>query len=157
MRQLRPRVLRPKKLAPPQTFADLVKPQYKNLLVTENVATSSPGLAFLLGTAATYGDDGWQGYWKKLKANGVEVVDSWEQAYDTASPGPRPARRPRATSRWSSPTPPARPPRWSAPSPQPAQAPAGVATGTCFRQIEFAGLLNGAKNSGAARRSWTSC
>ncbi|WP_141726442.1 thiamine ABC transporter substrate-binding protein, partial [Actinacidiphila rubida] len=62
-------------IAPPQTFADLVKPQYKNLLVTENVATSSPGLAFMLGSVATYGDSGWQSYWKQLKANGVEVVD----------------------------------------------------------------------------------
>ena len=41
-----------KKLAPPQTFDDLVKPAYKNLLVTENAATSSPGLGFLLGSAA---------------------------------------------------------------------------------------------------------
>ncbi|MGW2990955.1 thiamine ABC transporter substrate-binding protein, partial [Streptomyces sp. NPDC001193] len=30
--------------------------------------------------------------------------------------------------------------------PQPAEAPTGVATGTCFRQVEFAGLLKGAKN-----------
>ena len=70
------------KLAPPQTFDDLIKPAYKNLLVTENAATSSPGLGFLLGTVAKYGDDGWQGYWKKLKANGVKVVDGWEQAYN---------------------------------------------------------------------------
>jgi thiamine transport system substrate-binding protein len=69
-------------LAPPTSFADLVKPQYKNLLVTENASTSSPGLGFLLGSAARYGDGGWQGYWKKLKANGVKVVDGWEQAYD---------------------------------------------------------------------------
>jgi len=51
------------KLTPPQSFDDLVKPAYKNLLVTENASTSSPGLGFLLGTAAKYGDDGWQGYW----------------------------------------------------------------------------------------------
>jgi thiamine transport system substrate-binding protein len=30
--------------------------------------------------------------------------------------------------------------------PAPDQAPTGVATGTCFRQIEFAGLLKDAKN-----------
>ncbi|MCZ9343135.1 thiamine ABC transporter substrate-binding protein, partial [Streptomyces sp. TRM76130] len=68
---------------PPASFADLIKPAYKDLLVTENAGTSSPGLGFLLGTAAAYGDgDGWQGYWKKLKANGVKVVDGWEQAYN---------------------------------------------------------------------------
>jgi len=80
------------KLAPPTSYDDLIKPAYKNLLVTENASTSSPGLGFLLGSAAKYGDGGtsrsseaesgggWQGYWKKLKANGVKVVDGWEQA-----------------------------------------------------------------------------
>lgn len=71
-----------KKLHPPHSFADLLKPAYKNLLVTENAATSSPGLGFLLGTIADSGEDGYQEYWKKLKANGVKVVDGWEQAYN---------------------------------------------------------------------------
>ncbi len=71
-----------KKLAPPKTFADLLKPAYKNLLVTENAASSSPGLGFLLGTVAAEGEDGYEAYWKKLKANGVKVVDGWEQAYN---------------------------------------------------------------------------
>lgn len=69
------------KIAPPRSFDDLIKPEYKDLLVTENASTSSPGLGFVLGTAAEYGDDGWEGYWEKLKANGVKVVDGWEQAY----------------------------------------------------------------------------
>lgn len=71
-----------KKLAPPQSFDDLAKPAYKDLLVTENAGTSSPGLGFLLGTVATYGEKGYQDYWKKLERNGVKVVDGWEQAYN---------------------------------------------------------------------------
>lgn len=71
-----------KKLAPPRTLDDLIKPAYKDLLVVENAERSSPGLGFLLGTASAYGDDGWQDYWKKLRANGVKVVDSWELAYN---------------------------------------------------------------------------
>ncbi|MFF3764842.1 thiamine ABC transporter substrate binding subunit [Streptomyces sp. NPDC001922] len=133
-----------KKLAPPKTFADLTEPRYKNLLVTENAATSSPGLAFLLGTAAEYGESGWQGYWKKLKANGVEVVDGWEQAYNdrfSGSAAGRKGDKPLVVSYASSP-----PAETMGVKPQPKQAPTGVATGTCFRQIEFAGLLNGAKN-----------
>ena len=145
------------KIAPPQTFADLVKPQYKNLLVTENVATSSPGLAFLLGSAATYGDGGtsqgaasgggWQSYWKQLKSNGVEVVDSWEQAYDSRFSGSAAGKKakgdkPLVVSYASSP-----PAEVVGVNPPPAQSPVGVATGTCFRQIEFAGLLHGAKNT----------
>ncbi|GAA2351992.1 thiamine ABC transporter substrate-binding protein [Streptomyces cuspidosporus] len=134
-----------KKLAPPKTFADLTKPAYKNLLVTENAATSSPGLAFLLGTAARYGDDGWQGYWKKLRANGVEVVDGWEQAYYdrfSGSAGGAKGDRPLVVSYASSP-----PAEVVDAKPRPAQSPIGVATGTCFRQVEFAGLLKGASNT----------
>ncbi|MEU4495728.1 thiamine ABC transporter substrate-binding protein [Streptomyces sp. NPDC023998] len=135
-----------KKLAPPQSFDDLIKPEYKNLLVTENVATSSPGLGFLLGSIGKYGEDGWQDYWKKLKANGVKVVDGWEQAYNeefSGSAGGKKAKadRPLVVSYASSP-----PAEVLFAKPQPAQAPTGVSTGTCFRQTEFAGLLKGAKN-----------
>ncbi|MCB5909358.1 thiamine ABC transporter substrate-binding protein [Streptomyces pinistramenti] len=133
------------KLAPPKTFDDLLKPQYKGLLVTENSATSSPGLAFQLGTIATHGEKGWQDYWKKLKANGVEVVDGWEQAYNERFSGSAAGRdkgdKPLVVSYASSP-----PVEVLGKKPAPKQAPTGVATGTCFRQIEFGGLLKGARN-----------
>ncbi|MCG7203863.1 thiamine ABC transporter substrate-binding protein [Streptomyces arenae] len=135
------------KLNPPTSYADLVKPEYKNLLVTENAATSSPGLGFLLGSAARYGDAGWPDYWKKLKANGVKVVDGWEQAYNeefSGSAGGRKAKgdRPLVVSYASSP-----PAEVIYADPKPSTAPTGVATGTCFRQIEFAGLLSNAGNT----------
>ncbi|MEW1692046.1 thiamine ABC transporter substrate binding subunit [Streptomyces sp. NPDC091265] len=140
-----------KKLTPPKSFADLAKPAYKNLLVTENAATSSPGLGFLLGTVATYGEDGYQDYWKKLKSNGVKVVDGWEQAYNeefSGSAGGKKAKadRPLVVSYASSP-----PVEVLYADPQPKTAPTGVATGTCFRQIEFAGLLDGAKNEAGGK------
>lgn len=135
------------KLTPPQSFDDLVKPEYKNLLVTENASTSSPGLGFLLGTAAKYGDDGWEDYWTKLKANGVKVVDGWEQAYNeefSGSAGGKKAKadRPLVVSYASSP-----PAEVIYADPKPTTAPTGVATGTCFRQVEYAGLLSNAKNT----------
>ncbi|MFI6617553.1 thiamine ABC transporter substrate binding subunit [Streptomyces sp. NPDC050528] len=135
------------KLTPPTSFADLVKPEYKNLLVTENAATSSPGLGFLLGSAAQYGDDGWQAYWKKLKANGVKVVDGWEQAYDqefSGSAGGKKAGgdRPLVVSYASSP-----PAEVIYADPKPTTAPTGVSYGTCFRQTEYAGLLSNARNT----------
>ncbi|MET7681613.1 thiamine ABC transporter substrate-binding protein [Streptomyces sp. NPDC005423] len=135
------------KLAPPSSFADLAEPAYKNLLVTENAATSSPGLGFLLGTAAQYGDDGWQAYWKKLRANGVKVVDGWEQAYDeefSGSAGGRKAGadRPLVVSYASSP-----PAEVVYADPKPSTAPTAVAQGTCFRQTEYAGLLSNAGNT----------
>ncbi|MFF7653464.1 thiamine ABC transporter substrate binding subunit [Streptomyces sp. NPDC007983] len=133
------------KLAPPRTFADLTKPAYKNLLVTENAATSSPGLAFLLGTAARYGDHGWRDYWKKLRANGVEVVDGWEQAYYdrfSGSAGGAKGDKPLVVSYASSP-----PAEVADAKSKPVKAPTGVADGTCFRQTEFAGLLKGGGNT----------
>ncbi|MEV7081258.1 thiamine ABC transporter substrate-binding protein [Streptomyces sp. NPDC093516] len=134
-------------LRPPRSFDDLVKPAYKNLLVTENASSSSPGLGFLLGTAARYGDDGWAGYWKKLKANGVKVVDGWEQAYNeefSGSAGGKKAGgdRPLVVSYASSP-----PAEVVFADPKPGTAPTGVAEGTCFRQVEYAGLLSNAGNA----------
>ncbi|MFF2850477.1 thiamine ABC transporter substrate binding subunit [Streptomyces sp. NPDC058001] len=133
-------------LAPPQSLDDLTKPAYKNLLVTENASTSSPGLGFLLGTAAQFGDQGWQDYWNKLKGNGLKVVDGWEQAYNeefSGSAGGKKAGgdRPLVVSYASSP-----PVEAIYAQPQPKEAPTGVATGTCFRQVEYAGLLSNAKN-----------
>ncbi|EGX60239.1 solute binding lipoprotein [Streptomyces zinciresistens K42] len=138
-------------LTPPASLDDLVKPAYKNLLVTENAATSSPGLGFLLGTAARYGDDGWQDYWKKLKANGVKVVDGWEQAYNeefSGSAGGKKAKadRPLVVSYASSP-----PAEVIYADPRPETAPTGVASGTCFRQVEYAGLLSNAKNTAGGK------
>ncbi|MGH3311288.1 MAG: thiamine ABC transporter substrate-binding protein [Streptomyces sp.] len=134
-----------KKLDPPRTLADLARPEYKNLLVTSNAATSSPGLGFLLATVEEYGT-GWQGYWKKLKANGVEVVDGWEQAYNDRFSGSQGGKgkgdRPLVVSYASSP-----PVEVLGRKPLPARAPTGIAKGTCFQQTEFAGLLEGAKNA----------
>ncbi|MEU5079404.1 MULTISPECIES: thiamine ABC transporter substrate-binding protein [Streptomyces] len=134
------------KLNPPRSFADLAKPAYKNLLVTENAATSSPGLGFLLGSAAAFGDQDWPEYWKKLKANGVKVVDGWEQAYYQEFSGSSEGRkaggdRPLVVSYASSP-----PAEVIYAKKRPATAPTGVADGTCFRQTEYAGLLSNAKN-----------
>ncbi|KIE23773.1 ABC transporter substrate-binding protein [Streptomyces sp. MUSC 125] len=135
------------KLTPPQSFADLAKPEYKNLLVTENAATSSPGLGFLLGSAAKFGDQGWPDYWKKLKANGVKVVDGWEQAYYQEFSGSSEGKkaggdRPLVVSYASSP-----PAEVIFAKKRPSTAPTGVAYGTCFRQTEYAGLLSNATNT----------
>ena len=75
--ELRPGVLR--RPACPTGPADLVEPQYRDLTVVQNPATSSPGLAFLLSTVSAQPD--WQQYWRDLKDNGVKVVDGWDNAY----------------------------------------------------------------------------
>ncbi|NYI08396.1 thiamine ABC transporter substrate-binding protein [Allostreptomyces psammosilenae] len=130
-------------LAVPTTFDDLADPAYRDLLVVQNPATSSPGLAFLLGTVAEYGQDGWQDYWSRLADNGVEVVDGWEEAYNTRFSGAAGSQgdRPLVVSYASSP-----PAEVIYAETKPDQAPTGVVTGTCFRQVEYAGLLEGAAN-----------
>ena len=65
----------------PSSLDDLADPAFRDQLVVENPATSTPGLAFLLATVAAYGDPGFEDYWRRLRDNGVTVVDGWEQAY----------------------------------------------------------------------------
>jgi thiamine transport system substrate-binding protein len=126
-------------LAVPTTFDDLADPRYKGLLEVENPAVSSPGLVFLLATVKHYGPANYLDYWKRLKANGVEVADGWDAAYYTAfsgSSGKGP--RPLVVSYGSS------PPAEVPPHTKPGVGPTGIMTATCFRQIEFAGVLKGA-------------
>ena len=136
-------------LAVPQSFDDLAKPEYKGLLVVENPATSSPGLAFLLATRAHFGD-GYLDYWKNLKDNGVVVVDGWETAYYTnfsASSGKGP--QPMVVSYASSPAAEV----FFASTPLTESPTASiVALGMCFRQIEFVGILKNGQNNDLAQK-----
>lgn len=130
-----------KKLAPPVSLEDLVKPDYKGLLVVQNPNTSSPGLAFLLATIARFGEDGWQDYWSALRDNEVKVVDGWTEAYTIEFSGSSgKGSRPLVVSYASS------PPAEVVYSDPPIDAPpTAVIESTCFRQVEFAGVLRGTK------------
>lgn len=133
-------------LAPPEGLDDLTDPAYAGMTVVENPATSSPGLAFLLTTIAQYGTEGsytYLDYWREMRANDVRVTTDWNDAYygnfTVASDGDRPIVVSYATS------PPAEvlfadPPVDEAPS-------AAVTNpGTCYRQVEFAGILAGTEH-----------
>ena len=138
------------KLAVPTSLDDLTKPAYKGKLVVENPATSSPGLAFLLATIARYGDDGWRDYWSKLRANDVKVDDGWEHAYDgDFTQGGNKGTYPLVVSYASSP-----PAAVYYSKPQPKTSPVGTMLDSCFRQVEFAGVLKGtdARGRGAQAR-----
>lgn len=124
-------------LAPPTSFADLLRPEYEGKLVVENPGTSSPGLAFLLATIAAYGEDGWEEYWQGLRANDVKVTNGWSEAYygDFTRAG---GDRPLVVSYGSS------PPFEVLYAEEPLdRALSGVVESTCFRQVEFAGILRG--------------
>ena len=131
-------------IAPPGNLEDLVKPEYAGLTVVENPANSSPGLAFLLATVGHFGDPGYLDYWRDLRANEVLVVNDWETAYYTefsgsSGQGPRPI----VVSYGSS------PPFEVIYAETPLDdAPTAAVTGagSCFRQIEFVGILRGTAN-----------
>ncbi len=133
----------------PQTFEELAKPEYKGLLVVENPATSSPGLAFLIATHVRFGD-GYLDYWKSLKANGVVVVDGWETAYYTnfsASSGK--GAQPLVLSYASSP---AAEVFFASPPPTESPTDSIVSKDMCFRQIEFVGILKNTPNRALAEK-----
>jgi thiamine transport system substrate-binding protein len=137
-----------KKLAIPKSLDDLTKPAYKGLLVVENPATSSPGLAFQLATIAKYGDGGWRDYWTKLRANDVKVDDGWESAYDgDFTQGANHGDHPLVVSYASSP-----PAAVYYSKPQPTTSPIGTMLSSCFRQVEFAGVLKGTEHQKAAQQ-----
>jgi thiamine transport system substrate-binding protein len=135
-------------LPAPTTLADLIKPEYRDLLAIEDPGTSSPGLAFLLGTIARYGD-GWPDYWAALDANGVQVASSWTDAYmgDFTAGGGK-GDRPLVVSYATSP--PAE--IVYAADPQPTKPSTSVMTDGCYRQVEYAGVLAGAANPAGARQ-----
>lgn len=135
-------------LNPPQNLEDLLKPEYRGLLVVQNPATSSPGLAFLFATIAHFGEPGYLDYWQGLAGNDVLVVNNWESAYysEFSRWG---GTRPLVVSYGSSP--PFEVIYAETPVDEP---PTGVVTadGSCYRQIEFVGILRGTENEDLAQQ-----
>ena len=137
-------------IQPPQSLEDLLLPEYRGLLVVQNPATSSPGLSFMLATIGVFGEDGYLDFWQRLMENDLLVVNSWETAYYTefsgsAGQGPRPI----VVSYGSSP--PFEVIYAETPIEDPPTA-AVTAKDTCFRQIEFVGILRGGRNRELAEK-----
>ena len=135
-------------ISPPESLDDLLKPEYAGLVVVENPATSSPGLAFLLATIGHFGEEGYLNYWAGLKENDLKVVNDWETAY-YAEFSQWGGTRPIVVSYSSS------PPfevlfAEEAIDQPPTTAVTG--SGSCFRQIEFVGILKGTRNRDLAEK-----
>lgn len=124
----------------PATLEDLADPRYAGMLVVQNPATSSPGLAFLLTTIAHFGEDGYLDYWQALRDNDVLITDGWSTAYyehftvGSGGSGDRPIVVSYSTS------PPADVLFASDGRTEPASVNVSPPGGT-FRQIEFVGIL----------------
>lgn len=137
-------------LTPPANLSELTRPEYKGLAVVEDPATSSTGLAFMLATWAAFGDEGFRQFWADMRANGVKVAADWETAYYTefsgsSGKGPHPLVVSYASS------PPAEVVFAGAPLDD---APTASVTGakSCFRQIEFVGIVKGVQNRDLAEK-----
>lgn len=121
----------------PTSLGHLTDPSYSGLLSVTNPATSSPGLSLLLASVAEFGEDGWEDFWRAVSENGLRVTASWSDTYfvDYSVPNYG-GDYPLVLSYASSP---------------PAEVIDGEPTSaalldTCFRQVEYAGVLAGAEN-----------
>ena len=88
--------------------------------------------------------DGWQAYWKKLLANGVKIDPGWSEAWEgDYTDGGGGGKRPIVVSYSSSP-----PDTIAKGTTKPRTS---VLLGTCFRQVEYAGVVDGAANTTGAK------
>ncbi len=132
----------------PTSLDDLIDPAYRGLLVVEDPATSSPGLAFLAATVETFGDDGWEAWWRALRDNDVRVATDWTDAYYTqfSGGGLSEGDRPLVVSYASSP-----PVEVVFADPPIEEPPTAVIEASCIRQVEYAGVLAGSDRTDEAR------
>ncbi len=130
-------------LEPPASLDDLTDPAYDGLFVTPSALSSSPGLAFLMTTVAAYGEE-WPAYWEDLLANDAKIVEGWTDAYYTDfTAGSEDGARPVVLSYDSSPA-------FTVPKGGGDSTTAALLD-TCFRQVEYAGVLAGADNAEGGR------
>ena len=124
-------------LEPPDDLDDLTNPAYRDLFVTPGATTSTPGMAFLLTTIAAYGDE-WPTYWEDLVANGAKLTKGWEDAYNVDfTQGGGDGERPIVLSYDSSP----------AFTVADGKSSTSALLDTCFEQVEYAGVIEGAENA----------
>jgi thiamine transport system substrate-binding protein len=139
-------------IEPPQSLTDLILPIYENTVVVENPATSSPGLAFMLATISEFGLEGdftYLDFWREMRNNGVMVTDGWEDAYYGQFSATGSGARPIVVSYASSP-----PAEVVFSEPPLEEPPTATITspGSCFRQVEFIGILKGTENQPLAEK-----
>lgn len=124
-------------LAVPESLEALLPDDVASHVTVEHPATSSPGLAFLLATIDEFGEDGWLEWWGGMRDAGVNVAPDWDTAYYadfTRYGGTSSIVMSYASS----------PPAEVIFAEEPLdEAPTGVIEDGCYRQVEYAGILEG--------------
>lgn len=121
--------------SPPKNLADLTDSRFEGKVVIESPKTSSPGLSMLHWTIAVYGEDGYLDYWDRLRPNLLTITDGWSSAYGMFTKGEVPIVLSYVTS-----------PAYHLEYEQTERYKALDFPEGMFRQVEFAGILKGAKN-----------
>lgn len=126
-------------VAEPESYADLIKEEYRGLTVLLDPTSSTTGASFFIGTVAKFGFESALDYWEELLANDARIEQGWSEAYysqfSAASPD---GKYPIVVSYSSSPA-------YTLNDEATDSATAAVLT-TCSSTVEYAGILAGGKN-----------
>ena len=135
-------------LAVPTSLDDLLKPEYKGLLVTQDPSASNTGIGFLIATIEKYGEDGFVNYWNGLIQNGLVIGNSWSSTYYTNfSAASGNGEQPMVVSYTTSPA-----AEFIYSETGDAPTDSLTADGMCYRSIEFCGILKNTKNPELAQK-----
>ncbi len=125
---------------PPESLADLLKPEYSKSLILMDPRTSSPGLGFMLWTKSVMGD-GFEEYWKKLMPSVLTITDGWDSGYGLFTEGEAPMVLSYTTS-----------PAYHKEYEDSERYKAAIFPQGHYMQIEGAGIIKGAKHPKEAER-----
>ena len=135
-------------LAVPASLDDLLKPEYKGLLVTQDPSASNTGIGFLIATIEQYGEDGFVDYWNELIRNGLVIGNSWSSTYYTNfSAASGSGEQPMVVSYTTSPA-----AEFIYSETGDAPTDSLTSDGMCYRSIEFCGILKNTKNPDLAKK-----
>ena len=121
----------------PTDLDALATETYAPHVTVEHPATSSPGLAFVMATIDLYGEDAWLDWWAEMRDAGLNIASDWNTAY--YSDFTRYGGDSSIVMSYAS-SPPAEVIFAEEP---PEMAPTGVIEAGCYRQVEYAGVLDG--------------
>lgn len=133
-----------KQIPQPQSYEDLLKPEYRGLTVAIDPKQSSTGMAFLVGTVSHFGENGYGEYWKNLIANDAKIASGWGEAYNgNFTQGGGEGTYPIVVSYGSSPA-------WTLNEAK-TETKTQALLNTCTTQVEYAGIVKGTKNLAGAK------
>lgn len=125
----------------PESFNDLLAPEYAKKIIIIDPRTSSPGKGLFLWTLVAMGDKGFETFWTQFKSNILTTPASWDEAYTAFTAGEAPIVLSYATS-----------PAFHFENEKTTRYKAFIPKEGGFRQIEGMGIIKNAKNPELAKK-----